>query len=227
MTSLSQSETKFCQILNETFDPTFHILRDKGDDHEEFLDVFLGSPLIACKACDYEVLKSDLDSIQSVQYHSAIQILLNFKNSNTNETTQTIKQGKFLFDKADWSKFGENLHRASLIDYTNLNSDELFIKLNLTLKTASIESIPIAVARRSSKQTLPKFLVKKIKERNKLQRIYKRHKSESNKKNLYSMVENVKCEITKFRSHQWSQFTSKLGIRPLSTKPFWNRINRL
>ena len=38
------------QILNETFDPTFHILREKGEDYEEFLDVFLGSSLIACKA---------------------------------------------------------------------------------------------------------------------------------------------------------------------------------
>ena len=41
------------------------------------------------------------------------------------------------------------------------------------------------------------------------------------------MVESVKCEIIKFRSNQWHQFTSKLGTRPMSTKPFWNRINRL
>ena len=144
-------------------------------------------------------MKSDLDSIQPVQYHSAIQIFLNLNNSNSNEPTQTTKHEKFLFDKADWYKFGEQLHRASLIDYTNLNNDELFVKLNSALRTASNDSIPIAVSRRSSKQTLPKFLVDKIKQRNKLQRTYKRYKSEFNKKNLYSMVENVKCEITKFR----------------------------
>ena len=38
------------------------------------------------------------------------------------------------------------------------------------------------------------------------------------------MVENVKCEITKFR---FSMESIKLGMRPLSTKSFWNRINRL
>ena len=41
------------------------------------------------------------------------------------------------------------------------------------------------------------------------------------------MVEHVKSEIIKFRSNQWQQFANKLGSRPLSSKPFWNRINRL
>ena len=66
-----------------------------------------------------------------------------------------------------------------------------------------------------------------IKERNKLQRLYKRNKTEFNKRNLYNLIDHVKEEIIDFRSKQWQKFTLKLGARPLSTKPFWNRINRL
>ena len=42
-----------CQIVNETFESTFHIIRHSGEDYDEFLDLFIGSPLIACKSIDY------------------------------------------------------------------------------------------------------------------------------------------------------------------------------
>ena len=56
--------------MNETFDPTFHIIRDNGEDYEEFLDVFIGSPLLVGNSHGYEVIKCDLDSIQPIEYHS-------------------------------------------------------------------------------------------------------------------------------------------------------------
>ena len=84
------------QILNENYDSTFHIIRDNGEDYEEFLDLFIGSPLLVGMAHGYEVLKSYLDSIQPTQYHSVIQILLNIDESTVKDPSNSPNQKKFL-----------------------------------------------------------------------------------------------------------------------------------
>ena len=114
-----------CQIVNETFESTFHIIRHSDEDYAEFFDLFIGSPQIACKSFDCQVLKSNLDSIQPMQYHSIIQIMLNINNTKNKTTSPILNNNMYLFNKANRTKFSEELDNFSLSDFSTLDKNHL------------------------------------------------------------------------------------------------------
>ena len=92
-------------ILNIKQDPNFHIFDSNGrDDYHSMIDLFYGSSLYATKIMNYRVIKSVLlDSIQAVQFHSAIELKLNLQNNSKsidNNISQYPKRRQI--DKADW-----------------------------------------------------------------------------------------------------------------------------
>ena len=95
-----------CQIINESFEPTFHIIKEDKPDYCAFLDLLLGSPLIANIAYDYQIIKSRLDSCQALSFHSMIEIKISLNYSTTpNSNPQSDHKTPYLFDKADWLSF--------------------------------------------------------------------------------------------------------------------------
>ena len=64
-----------------------------------------------------------------------------------------------------------------------------------------------------------------IKDKFKLLKIYKKCPSEFNKLNLKVMEDIVRHEIKKFNNNCWQTFLNKQGKNPLSSTPFWRKIN--
>jgi hypothetical protein len=66
-----------------------------------------------------------------------------------------------------------------------------------------------------------------IKTRNYWLRKWTKYKTEEAKYNLEIIRSDIIYEIEKFKSTQWTNFLETLGKSPLSTIPFWKRINRI
>jgi hypothetical protein len=64
-------------------------------------------------------------------------------------------------------------------------------------------------------------------QRNKMQKMYRKNKSEMNKKAFYTMVNLVREEINKFKCSTWKKMLNRSSMYPTSSKPFWARINRV
>jgi hypothetical protein len=41
------------------------------------------------------------------------------------------------------------------------------------------------------------------------------------------MVKTIKAKVLEFRSNEWQDFVDKIGSSPVSSRPYWQRINRL
>ena len=159
-----------CQVINSFFDPTFHILKQNGQNYGEFLDLFIGSPLLANLAIDYKVLMCDLDSCQAVMFHSLIQICLLGKESPTQVDSELDNtKNKYLFDMADWNKFKTCLDNFNCIDFTHLSIEEKLKEITNKIVEATEQSISLASNDVRQKPALPKSILKCIKERHKLQ----------------------------------------------------------
>ena len=47
------------------------------------------------------------------------------------------------------------------------------------------------------------------------------------KTKINSMIKIIKTKIYEFRSEEWQDFIKKIGPNPVSSRPYWQRINRL
>ena len=79
-------------ILNTKNTPTFHKYSSNSDmDYHSFIDMFYGSPVYWSKIEFYKVLKSKiLDSTQTIQFHSAIELKLNLQENSIHEKLRNL-----------------------------------------------------------------------------------------------------------------------------------------
>lgn len=149
-----------CQILNDSFDPTFNILKHNSPDYGECLDLFLGSPLLANIVEDYQVIRSGLDSCQAIMFHSVIQICIPNKDSqSTNIAGIGNSKAKYLFDKANWIKFQDYLENIDHTKFSHLSIVDKLKLISLKINEATDQSIPKVTGDVQSKLALPKNIL--------------------------------------------------------------------
>jgi hypothetical protein len=94
----------------------------------------------------------------------------------------------------------------------------------ISIKSAANSSLPKVRARKIT--SLPPEIIKFIKEKRKLCRVYAQSHDENVKKELTAIKNKIKRMIKEVRNRQWSEFIQSIGPNPISTKPFWKRIKR-
>ena len=88
-------------------------------------------------------------------------------------------------------------------------------------------SIPKSKEKLSRDQNFPNDIVQVLETRNFWGKAYRRTRSERFAK-LYREYQNLAVQkISDFRLKNWKNFVERQGISPLSSIPFWKRINRL
>ena len=186
------------------------------------LDYFIGSEALASKLSHYSTMpKTNFDIYQNKYYHVPIKAIFNIERD---ETPEINVNRAYIYAKADWQLFREVLQRkeSSQNDIEALNEE-----IHRNIKDAADVSIPRSSAKTGQKNNLPEHIRKLIKLKNFWQRQYDKSNSEMDKNNLYYMKNLIKEEIRMLRSSQWTEFMKKTGPNPLSSVPFWKRINRL
>ena len=197
--------------------PTYHQV---NRDYYEVLDLYLCSSSLLEKTTDFKVLYNW--DMTSDHYPIHVRLNFNFKCSDDENNLD------FNYDlkKSDWNKFKELLANNEVKNELYTCKDQVEkIKYVLTEKICEAAKIAIPIKSKSIfKQALPKEIIDLIKERRKAKRIKTR--SVNDRKNYNKLTSYLRFKLRDFRNKSWAEFIKKIGKNPMSSKPFWNRINK-
>ena len=158
--------------------------------------------------------------------HIPLVIELNMHKRKNITREQNYRSEIYNFNRANWTLFNSYLPDSAhvLEDVEKLNEfvlnsliDAANIAIPLKYKNVKVEHL----------KSLPKHILQLIKTR----KHYRRKKIKNNsveKKKMYNyLTDEIRVEIKTLKNKEWLDFLDKQGKNPLSTKPFWQRINKL
>jgi hypothetical protein len=133
----------------------------------------------------------------------------------------------FIYSRADWRSFSNELDRELIDDIESTLLEVLNNRIiNAYIKAAG-SSIPKSKEKLSREINFPPEIVSALKNRNYWGKMFRRWRNEetADRYKYWEVVANEK--IADFKQSQWQEFLKKQGPHPLSSVPFWKRINRL
>ena len=197
-------------------------LQSKKEQYTEILDLAMGSPNMADKIRNFEVL----NDYQMESDHCPISFSINLSGGGKliNENTKT----RYNFAKADWVLFRKLLEEKALstteIQMGSLDINELNELISKQLLDAVEKSVPKFT--KMSHNSLPKEIIELIK----LKRGIRKELGKSNSKNLRTYFNNltnrIKILIRDYREKVWKNLLEKFGPYPVSSRLFWQKINQ-
>lgn len=212
-----------CSVINDS-SPTFH---RHDNNYHELLDLLIGSSsfLNACESCtlvDQTLLDSD---------HSAISATFKIKITSSEYFVERpsnveLNNIRLNYTRANWNQYQKLLSLSSFDQ--NADIEIMNKRLNDTLYNAALSSIPqVSQIQSSGNSSLPKVIIDLIKIKRKWQRLYYKNKDEETKTKYYLLKNIIKEEIARHREQKWKFFLDRLPKNPVSTKPFWQKINKI
>ena len=202
-----------CQIINNK-KHTFHRIYN---DYTAQLDLILCSPLPASKLIDFEVLETQEMSSD----HYPISAVFDLKPKKQDRIKND--QLKFDYKRANWELFKEELEKTTL--QTDVSIEEFELNIRNKILDAAMKSVP-TFNFKTSNSSLPNNIIELIKERRLIRAEIRKHKKTEDKTKYNKLKKIINEEIKKTREAEWNNFIKKCGKTPLSSKPFWQRINK-
>jgi exonuclease III len=133
----------------------------------------------------------------------------------------------YLYDRADWNKWGEKVE----LGMNNITEDVGIEDLNKiiidALKKASEEHIPRSKEKINRNFNFPLSVVQILETRNFWAKIFKKTRTALSAKKYREFQTRANEEIAQYKLNNWQAFLERQGKAPLSSAPFWKRINRL
>ena len=133
----------------------------------------------------------------------------------------------FLYDRADWLKFKNSLNH-NLKDIGTNDNDPTHLNDQITeaINSAAKEAIPKSKTNKG-REKFPKYITDVLDQRNKWRKIYNHYVDDASAQEFKRYESEANNLIKDFQDKSWQNFVKSLGPSPLSTIPFWKRINRL
>ena len=155
--------------------------------------------------------------------HAPIQLIIRDKPDQVAASIVFNTANSFNFMKADWLQFAASLPSTAspsvLADLEQLNA---FVCENI-LKAAQMSIPPKASG--SLGKSFPRHIVSLIIARKAARHL--KDQSMAARQEYNRLTNELQEQICSFRSAQWDSFIAKLGPRPSSTRPFWQKINQI
>ncbi|CAF0706977.1 unnamed protein product, partial [Brachionus calyciflorus] len=164
---------------------------------------------------------SSLNDHDMTSDHLPIQITMS-EDPSFNEIK---KKNQFNFLKAEWENF-----RKILLDFPdtrfNGNLDEMCQSITDKILFAANNSIP-KYGCKFFKSQLPQYIIDLIKERRQVRRKFQSRRNILDKVEFNRLTGVLRLKLKEHRNKSWFDFLNKIGNKPLNSRPFWKKINRL
>ena len=203
-----------CVLLNDqncTFERT---------NYSEILDLAICCSSIVNSVTKFKVIKDSY--LQSDHFPIKFDVQLSVSISKSVQTNSIEKRFNFL--KANWPNYKLNLIKLS-DPPKNLTIDSLSSYIRNSFLEAAEKSIPYYESK--SYLELPKEIVHLIRKKKIARKLARKYKTEQFKKEYNFYTKKVKEAISEFKDNKWNLFLNNLGSNITSTRPFWQKINRL
>ena len=195
--------------------------------YESTLDLIIANDRIKQTASgftnlpDSSVINKDL-----LWYHAPIKC--SFKININKKKKGKSFHSSYLYDKAKWPKFQNDIE-ATLENenFENKTLNEVTGKIFEAISTAASNNIPKSKENSKRLNNYPANIRDALNSRNFWKREFQKYRTEYSAKKLKEYEETVNILIGKFKLKQWQNFLDTQGKSPLSSVPFWRRINRL
>lgn len=198
-----------------------HTYEKYNSEYKEKLDLIICSQnamqeLVKCKVLVNSDYGSDhLPIIAKFQFEK---IMLPEEEIITkNYKTAKWKNYKIIVDE-NIDKLN-NLNEINDINYLN----EIITSIFLDADSKIIKAKKIS----NKTKLLPADILELLKIKRSIRRKFNKNKDESIKQKYNELNKIVKEEIIAYRNKKWKEFVDKQGKNPLSSAPFWKRINYL
>jgi hypothetical protein len=196
------------------------IVNDNTPTHNSFnlssfdiLDLFLCSSNLVDKAGKFAVHQDNM-----LSDHFPVEVII----SESYVVQTNIINKKFNYNKADWELYNQELE-SGVID-SSAPLDLQWDQMVGCMLGAAEKSIPYKTSK-IYKSTLPPDIIILIKERTKARRKAD-SKDPADKRAFNKLTALVKQALRKHRDSDWENFLEKMGPNPLSSRPFWQKINK-
>ena len=213
-------------LLNKHKMPTFFKFVHNNYKASSTIDLILASPSIGEKLKSFETLRfSPVYDKKASYFH--LPIVCEFEIDIKKKKERTSNHKSFLYEKANWRKFMESIDVALTNLDARLDVDSQNHLITQALNQAAEQYIPKVNESSKRDQHFPKHIKDILKERNKWYKNYRSFRSEYATERYKELEERATELILEFKQEQWREFLARQGHSPLSTIPFWKRINRL
>ena len=214
-------------VLNDE-NSTYYSFNSSVED--DILDLAICSPSILDRIVRFEVLSND----EMTSDHCPILIKFSIptvNNHNNLPNTKCKDECKFNFNKANWSEYKNNLPK--LIPPEMNNNVEL---LNKFVTDSMLHAAKLAIPTKHAvipgsnkryKYSLPNHILLLIKKRKYYRKVSNKNQDQNYKKMFNLLTKFIRLEIDALKNSDWQNFTRKQGVNPISTKPFWQKINSI
>jgi hypothetical protein len=217
-----------CHVINERYQPTYIRKATGQRTYKSTLDLVIVSNNIEQMKRKIETLPhSAVSKHQDKWYH--IPVSVEFKIKVAKKHIRKSHTSSFLYDKANWNEYYNKLDQNLIdVDTESTNYSDLSKKISSAIKNAADQSIPKSKPPNNNRKlNYPIHIQNLIVEKRRLNHIYNLNNNQNNGENLRNAQIECGDAISVFHQSKWHDFIKKMGPHPLSTIPFWRRINRL
>ena len=209
-------DNSHCTMLNHGLGPTY---RAHSGCSTEQLDYIIATPSLATKlAAANNSFDSPLDSDHSV-------LSFTFRIATPLSPSSALSSPRFNYAKADWSKFAAALSNP-VHDLTAAISDINFMESQIVEAILEAKSIAIPVRKSFFNSEKPSDFVKLVREKRRARRKKQKSNSPEDIREYNRLAKEVKAKSKELSKESWTKFIDRVGPRPTSSAPFWQRINR-
>ena len=220
---MGKSRGKF---LNKPNMPTNFTHRNGHFSSSSTIDMVIANESLAEKCTKFTTLEISSISNENKSYYH-LPVFVEFELLIKPKKSRISFHNSFLYEKANWVEYkkiidDEMRNLGSEMSIENLNE-----KIETSLKNAAERFIPRAKEKIGRDTNFDKTIVEVLKTRNFWGRRFREYRDKFSAEK-YLLFEKLSNEvISEFRLKKWSEFLKKQGPHPLSSVPFWKRINRL
>ena len=214
-------------VINKEHNPTFVQFKDGMLKYSSTLDLLIASDDLVEKVVDIEVLS------RSAVYESKLDV---FHMPIIWSLETTIKRHKkerksfhasYLYNKANWEHFVSETNALLIDESTEMNIEIMAARIEDAFKKAADLHIPKSKENKTRISNFPPEIKCVLNSRNYWGRQFKKYRSKEAATNYQNKQGEANELIRIYRIRQWEEFLKTQGPHPLSSIPFWKRINRL
>ena len=207
-------------IMNDKT-PTYHKF---NSSYSEILDLVLFSSELSNKILKFEVL----EDYEMGSDHSPITFSLRW---NRPTKFNQVIEGKICYNlsNANWLMFKQILNEYSDQLIKNPNYYKFDVNaLNEIVSKQILDAAEIAIPKYKymSRKSFPKKIIELIHARRLIRKRIKKDNDPTCKRQYNHITNDIRNAIKQYTSKKWENFLSDLGPYPVSSRLFWNQINK-
>ena len=213
--------------INPVDQPTFfrHIFGELVSTST--LDLILTSEHLTSKLVEFDTKEiSAVQDDKASYFHVPVTVSFNFNHKPKKKRISYHEA--YLYNKVNWKSCIETIERSlKNNDSEELSSTDLNNKIVNAYLVGASACITKSKDRINRNNNFPSHILILLDSRNFWSKKFKSHRVEVFANKYKEYEKKVNEAIIQFRLEQWEEFLKRQGPHPLSSIPFWKRINRL